>query len=120
MAFLEDYSMATGLAMTSGVDVWLNTPVRPMEASGTSGMKAVMNGVPNLSILMDGGLRHADTEKTDGASGKRRGQDDDRDAESLYNIMENEVIPTWSSSRSNWTRIMKTRSRSALGSQAKG
>ena len=51
VAFLEDYSMATGLAMTSGVDVWLNNPIRPMEASGTSGMKAAMNGVPNLSVL---------------------------------------------------------------------
>ena len=53
VVFIEDYSMATGAAMTSGVDVWMNNPVRPMEASGTSGMKAVMNGVPNCSI-MDG------------------------------------------------------------------
>ena len=108
VAFLEDYSMATGLAMTSGVDVWLNTPVRPMEASGTSGMKAVMNGVPNLSIL-DGwwpeACRHG--ENGWGIGRKEEDRDDDRDAESLYNIMENEVIPTWSSSRSNWTRIMK-------------
>ena len=51
VAFLEDYSMATGLAMTGGVDIWLNNPIRPMEASGTSGMKAAMNGVPNCSIL---------------------------------------------------------------------
>ena len=43
--------MATGLAMTSGVDIWLNNPIRPFEASGTSGMKAAMNGVPNCSIL---------------------------------------------------------------------
>ena len=108
VAFLEDYSMATGLAMTSGVDVWLNTPVRPMEASGTSGMKAVMNGVPNLSIL-DGwwpeACRHG--ENGWGIGRKEEDRDDDRDAESLYNIMENEVIPTWSSRRSNWTRIMK-------------
>ncbi|RJU94455.1 MAG: alpha-glucan family phosphorylase, partial [Candidatus Poseidoniales archaeon] len=51
VAFLENYSMATGLAMTSGVDIWLNNPIRPLEASGTSGMKAAMNGVPNCSIL---------------------------------------------------------------------
>ena len=51
VAFLEDYSMDTGLLMTSGVDIWLNNPTRPMEASGTSGMKAAMNGTPNCSIL---------------------------------------------------------------------
>ena len=108
VAFLEDYSMATGLAMTSGVDVWLNTPVRPMEASGTSGMKAVMNGVPNLSIL-DGWWPEAceHGENGWGIGKKEEDRDDDRDAESLYSIMEAEVIPTWSSSRSNWTRMMK-------------
>ena len=51
VAFIENYDMATGLAMTSGVDIWLNNPIRPLEASGTSGMKAAMNGVPNCSIL---------------------------------------------------------------------
>ena len=51
VAFLENYDMDTGLAITSGVDIWLNNPIRPMEASGTSGMKAAMNGVPNCSIL---------------------------------------------------------------------
>ena len=108
VAFLEDYSMATGLAMTSGVDVWLNTPVRPMEASGTSGMKAVMNGVPNLSIL-DGWWPEAceHGENGWGIGKKEDDRDDDRDAKSLYSIMEAEVIPTWSSSRSNWTRMMK-------------
>ena len=51
VAFIENYDMDTGLAMTSGVDIWLNNPIRPLEASGTSGMKAAMNGVPNCSIL---------------------------------------------------------------------
>ena len=51
VAFIENYDMHTGLMMTSGVDIWLNNPIRPMEASGTSGMKAAMNGVPNCSIL---------------------------------------------------------------------
>ena len=51
IAFIENYNMDTGLAMTSGVDIWLNNPIRPLEASGTSGMKAAMNGVPNCSIL---------------------------------------------------------------------
>ena len=51
VAFIENYDMHTGLLMTSGVDIWLNNPIRPMEASGTSGMKAAMNGVPNLSLI---------------------------------------------------------------------
>lgn len=108
VAFLEDYSMATGLAMTSGVDVWLNTPVRPMEASGTSGMKAVMNGVPNLSIL-DGwwpeACKHG--ENGWGIGKKEEDRDDERDARSLYGILEREVLPMWSSARSNWTKVMK-------------
>src|SRR6185295_1600872 len=51
IAYLENYSMEIGKLMTAGVDVWLNTPEPPMEASGTSGMKAAVNGVPSLSVL---------------------------------------------------------------------
>ena len=55
--YLENYDMWLGRLITSGVDLWLNTPLRPNEASGTSGMKATLNGVPNFSILMDGGQK---------------------------------------------------------------
>ncbi len=51
VVYLEDYNMDLGALITAGVDIWLNTPVKPLEASGTSGMKAAMNGVPSLSTL---------------------------------------------------------------------
>ena len=108
VAFLEDYSMATGLAMTSGVDVWLNTPVRPMEASGTSGMKAVMNGVPNLSIL-DGWWPEACNHGVNGwgIGNKEDSRDDDRDANALYDLLRDEVLPAWKSSRDRWLSMMR-------------
>jgi len=101
--------MATGLAMTSGVDVWLNTPVRPMEASGTSGMKAVMNGVPNLSIL-DGWWPEACDHGVNGwgIGNKEEARDDDRDANALYDLLEDEVLPAWKSSRSRWLSLMRS------------
>jgi starch phosphorylase len=96
VAFLEDYSMDTGLAMTSGVDIWLNNPIRPMEASGTSGMKAAMNGVPNCSIL-DGWWPEAAEHGVNGwAIGQGEGdRDDDRDVQSLYKILEEEILPSF-------------------------
>ena len=79
--------MDTGLAITSGVDIWLNNPIRPMEASGTSGMKAAMNGVPNCSIL-DGwwpeGCQHGVNGWAIGESEDDR--DDERDAKHLLCI----------------------------------
>jgi starch phosphorylase len=103
VVFLEDYSMATGLAMTSGVDVWMNNPVRPMEASGTSGMKAVMNGVPNCSIL-DGwwpeGCQHGVNGWAVGNSDDER--DDERDNRDLLDSLENEVLPAWDSGDERW------------------
>lgn len=103
VVFLEDYSMATGLAMTSGVDVWMNNPVRPMEASGTSGMKAVMNGVPNCSIL-DGwwpeGCQHGVNGWAVGNSDDER--DDERDNRDLLDSLEDEVLPAWDSGDERW------------------
>lgn len=108
VAFLEDYSMATGLAMTSGVDIWLNNPVRPMEASGTSGMKAAMNGVPNCSIL-DGWWPEACEHGVNGwAIGAAEDERDDvRDADSMYRILEDEVLPAWEQSTDHWTGMMR-------------
>ncbi|MBS71849.1 MAG: alpha-glucan phosphorylase [Thermoplasmata archaeon] len=108
VAFLEDYSMATGLAMTAGVDIWLNNPVRPMEASGTSGMKAAMNGVPNCSIL-DGWWPEACEHGVNGWSigESEDDRDDARDVEALYNVLENEVLPTWDEGDSRWSHLMR-------------
>lgn len=109
VAFLEDYDMQIGLDMTSGVDIWLNNPIRPMEASGTSGMKAAMNGVPNCSIL-DGWWPEACIHGKNGwAIGSAEDDRNDiRDANNLYNVIENEVLPVWESSIDNWANIMKS------------
>ena len=108
VAFLEDYSMATGLAMTGGVDIWLNNPIRPMEASGTSGMKAAMNGVPNCSIL-DGwwpeGCEHGVNGWAIGEADDER--DDVRDAKNVLDIIENEVLPAWNEGNEKWCEIMR-------------
>jgi len=97
--FLEDYDMAVGRALTRGVDVWLNNPRRPLEASGTSGQKAAMNGVLNLSILdgwwpegydgMNGWAIGGDRAYADEARG------DEADADVLYDLLEREVVPLY-------------------------
>jgi starch phosphorylase len=97
LVFLEDYDMNLARYLVQGVDVWLNTPRRPMEASGTSGMKAALNGALNFSVL-DGWWR----ESFNGLNGWAIGEDKDmespgiqdaKDAESLYTTLEKEIIP---------------------------
>jgi starch phosphorylase len=97
--FLEDYDMRVGRVLVQGVDVWLNTPRRPMEASGTSGQKAAANGSLNLSIL-DGWWPEAYNGENGFAIGEPRDYDDpeihDReDALALYEVLEQEVVPTY-------------------------
>ena len=98
IAFVEDYDQELATYMVHGVDVWLNNPVPPMEASGTSGMKASVNGVPNLSIL-DGWW----IEGYSGENGWAFGGDDrddqqdrdERDAQAIYRLLEEEIIPRY-------------------------
>ena len=98
LVFLEDYDINLARYMVQGVDVWLNTPSRPNEASGTSGMKAAINGVLNFSVL-DGWWREA----YNGNNGWAIGEDSDllaevqdqADAASLYHILENEIVPLY-------------------------
>jgi len=94
LLYIENYDMRWGQLLTSGVDLWLNTPLRPYEASGTSGMKAALNGVPSLSVL-DGWWIEGHGE---GVTGWSIGDDDSREgswaeAESLYNKLETVVVP---------------------------
>ncbi len=105
LVFLEDYDMNVARYLTQGVDVWLNTPRRPNEASGTSGQKAAINGALNFSVL-DGWWR----EGYNGSNGWAIGGDQDfddpeqqdaHDAESLYTILENEIIPLYYQQRSD-------------------
>lgn len=98
---IEDYDMEVGRMLVQGVDLWLNNPRRPLEASGTSGMKAAANGIPNASIL-DGWWDEAYSAnpRNGYAIGERKNQtsiklQDKFDATSLYNCLENEVLPTY-------------------------
>ncbi len=116
LVFLENYDMRVGRHLVQGVDLWLNTPRRPFEASGTSGMKAAMNGVLNCSIL-DGWW----CEGYDPAHGWAIGNDDHldnepeqdgRDAESLYHVLSDEIIPCYYGRNeqglpADWIRRMK-------------
>lgn len=117
LVFLEDYDMNLARYLVQGVDVWMNTPRRPNEASGTSGQKAAMNGVLNFSVL-DGWWR----EGYNGSNGWAIGDEQDRasnelqdeaDAESLYDILEHRIIPLYYTDRSadglpgDWIAVMK-------------
>jgi starch phosphorylase len=117
--FVEDYDQEIARHLVQGVDVWLNLPRRPMEASGTSGMKAAMNGVLNCSIL-DGwwveGYNGENGFAIDGRTNDPAATDteiDEADADALYSVLENEVIPAYYSREhdtlsSEWLRRMKS------------
>jgi starch phosphorylase len=99
VVFVENYSMLVGRQLVQGVDAWLNTPRRPLEACGTSGEKCILNGVLNISIL-DGWWAEA----YDGANGFAIGGSDShpdpevqdaRDSAALYELLENEVVPLY-------------------------
>lgn len=106
--FLENYNMWLGRLITSGVDIWLNTPLRPNEASGTSGMKAALNGVPNLSVLDGWWAEGCDHGINGWAIGNPDTPDDEADANHLYELLENEIIPLYYSNTSKWISIMKS------------
>ncbi|MDA8084108.1 MAG: alpha-glucan family phosphorylase [Nitrospiraceae bacterium] len=120
IVYLKNYNMSTALKIVSGVDIWMNTPLRPLEASGTSGMKATHNGVMNFSVL-DGwwieghiegftgwSIGPAPQELTPGADA------DSRDSEDLYHKLENIIIPAYYDDRHTWVRMMQN----AIGKNA--
>jgi glycogen phosphorylase len=116
LVFLDDYDMNLARYLVQGVDVWMNTPRRPNEASGTSGMKAALNGALNFSVL-DGWWREA----FNGSNGWAIGEDadlgsevqDETDAESLYDTLENKIIPLYYAERGSediphkWVAMIK-------------
>lgn len=105
--FLPNYNMELALTMVAGVDVWLNTPLRPLEASGTSGMKAAFNGVPQLSVL-DGWWVEGCVEGVTGwAIGNSDEADNGSDAPSLYNKLEQTVLPLYYQNKAGWVAVMK-------------
>jgi len=95
--FLENYDMELAKRLVSGVDVWLNTPTRPLEASGTSGQKAELNGVLNFSVLdgwwYEGFEKEAGWSLTEKKSFDNQDFQDDLDAATIYSILENEIVP---------------------------
>lgn len=105
ICFLSDYNIFIGKLLTSGTDLWLNTPRRPLEACGTSGMKASLNG--NIPISTSDGWW--DEAAIHGVNGwiVGRGYDDYEDAQSLYNILEKEVLPTYYNNKTGWANLMK-------------
>jgi starch phosphorylase len=109
IAFVEDYDEQLAQYMVHGVDLWLNNPRPPMEACGTSGMKAGLNGVPQLSVL-DGWWIEGFNGK-DGWAFSGTGSDED-DAKAIYNLLENEIVPLFfkidsEGVPSEWTKVMK-------------
>ena len=111
LVYLEDYNMTIGAMITAGVDIWLNTPEPPMEASGTSGMKAALNGVPNLSVL-DGWWIEGNIEGVTGWSigeaviGNGENRNHALDATSLYDKLEQVIVPLFYNNREQFISMM--------------
>jgi glycogen phosphorylase len=114
LTYIEDYNMSDAAILTAGVDVWLNTPQPPLEASGTSGMKAALNGVPSLSVL-DGWWVEGHVEGVTGwaigEDGLRRPDqpaDSAADAEALYHALERTVLPVFYERRERFIDVMRS------------
>jgi starch phosphorylase len=104
IVYLENYDWQLGAALTSGVDVWLNTPRRPYEASGTSGMKAALNGVPSLST-MDGWWIEGEVENVTGWSIAET-DDENVEAHSLYEKLDQKIYPMYKN-KSAWAEMQR-------------
>ncbi|HLF25291.1 MAG TPA: alpha-glucan family phosphorylase [Anaerolineae bacterium] len=124
MVFLEDYDLNVARHLVQGVDVWMNTPRRPLEASGTSGEKAVVNGVLNFSVL-DGWWREGYNGRNGWAIGEEQAyadtaQQDAADAKSLFDTLENDIVPLYyerpydNRAPSGWVRTVKESIRTML------
>ena len=114
LVYLENYDWELGRLLTSGVDVWLNTPLPPMEASGTSGMKAALNGVPSLSVLdgwwIEGCIEGITGWAIDGVAGSKEPDTANRtplDAASLYRQLEEVVVPLYYKDRNRFIEVMR-------------
>ncbi len=114
--FLEDYDMQLARRLVSGVDIWMNTPTRPLEASGTSGEKAEMNGVVNLSVLdgwwVEGYRENAGWALPQERTYQNQGYQDQLDAATIYSLLENEIIPLYFNRgrkmfSTSWVKVIK-------------
>jgi starch phosphorylase len=112
LVYLENYDWELGCILTSGVDVWLNTPLPPMEASGTSGMKAALNGVPSLSVLdgwwIEGCIEGITGWAIDGVAPSKEPENrTPQDAASLYRQLERVVVPLYYDNRDQFIEVMR-------------
>ena len=114
--FLENYDMQLARRLISGVDIWMNTPTRPLEASGTSGEKALMNGVVNLSVLdgwwLEGYREGAGWALTEKRTYENQTYQDQLDAATIYSLLENEIMPTYYARNAkgyspSWIQVIK-------------
>jgi len=114
--FLEDYDYQLARRLVSGVDIWMNTPTRPLEASGTSGEKAEMNGVVNLSVLdgwwVEGYRKGAGWALKQERTYENQAYQDQLDATTIYNLLENEIVPMYYDKDKNglskdWIQVVK-------------
>ena len=114
--FLEDYDMQLARRLVSGVDIWMNTPTRPLEASGTSGEKAEMNGVVNLSVLdgwwVEGYREGAGWALPEKRTYENQAYQDQLDAATIYGLLENDIIPMYYNRNkkgysADWVRVIK-------------
>ena len=114
--FLEDYDFRLARRLVSGVDIWMNTPTRPLEASGTSGEKAEMNGVVNLSVLdgwwLEGYREGAGWALTEKRTYQNQAYQDQLDAATIYSLLENEIIPLYYDKNeqgfsNGWVQVIK-------------
>jgi len=112
VCYIEDYGIEVAKKMVSGVDIWLNTPLRPKEASGTSGMKAAHNGVPQLSVLDGWWIEGHIENKTGWSIGKhpsvKAENDNEEDINDLYTKLEYVIVPMFYEHRDRWIEIMRT------------
>ncbi|MGM5484746.1 MAG: alpha-glucan family phosphorylase [Nanobdellota archaeon] len=110
ICYVENYNIDIAKKMVAGVDIWLNTPLRPKEASGTSGMKAAHNGVPHFSVLDGWWIEGHIEDKTGWSIGehpsKEPKNDEERDIEDLYNKLEYVILPKYYKEKDEWINIM--------------
>ena len=116
MIFLEDYDFQLARRLVSGVDIWMNTPTRPLEASGTSGEKAEMNGLVNLPVLdgwwVEGYRERAGWALKQARTYQNQGYQDQLDAATIYNMLENEIVPLYYDKdkkgiSKDWVKVIK-------------
>jgi starch phosphorylase len=107
IVYVEDYDMTWGAALTAGSDLWLNTPRPPNEASGTSGMKAAVNGVPSLSVMDGWWIEGAIDGVTGWSIDAQTGGDDERTADALYTLLQHTILPAYTHDRDSYLEVMR-------------